>query len=95
MHCERPKKRPRLAGRLQPKRDRDRVALTTIGVAKVVVADRFTEQILDLHWGAILDGVLNQTDATLREFAGLEVDGFRLVASRAEFVGSCIRWADR
>lgn len=76
-----------------PRGPRRRVAATTTGLAEIEVHDRFTEQIIDLHWQALAAYFILGDRDQFAEFSGLELDGHRLVSSPKQ-LNECLRWAE-
>ncbi len=71
-----------------------RFLLTSEELVLVRVADRFTAQILDLHWKAIVDFFCDRADE-LDEFSGIEIDGHRLVCDSTDLATWPGRSAER
>jgi hypothetical protein len=76
-----------------PQGPRRRIAATTAGLAEIEILDRFSEQIIDLHWQALAAYFTFGNREQLTEFRGLEFDGHRLV-SFPEDLDACLRWAE-
>lgn len=76
-----------------PRGPRRRLVLTTAGVAEISITDRFSEQILDLHWQEAAAYISTGDPARLAEFAGLVIDGRALAGSR-EAIAACFRMTE-
>ena len=73
-----------------PRGPRTRLIATDAGVAEITINDRFTEQIIDLHWQELAAYISSGNPDRLSEFAGLVLEGHRL-ASKREDVAACFR----
>lgn len=76
-----------------PRGPRRRIAATTAGLAEIEIRDRFSEQIIDLHWQALAAYFTLGAREQFTDFRSLEFDGHRLVSS-PEDLDACLRWAE-
>jgi hypothetical protein len=83
----------RLASLTAPRSTSVRVALTKDGALFTALEDRFTEEILDLHWRACLVAVLSPRDDQLGEFVGITIEGHDLATSLDELIAGCLKVA--
>lgn len=82
----------RIYALVQPVRQgRHRLLITTRGLARVEIEDRFDEVVVDLHWLTILKWFVDDDDSDLQKFSGFQVAGHRLASSAFE-IGACFRW---